>query len=189
MQLRSTEINRAANGAALFISTATQHRQTPYCEDLAENTKMSESNNLWSERILRFMARYLGSVALLALVAVFMPYSWMDGIHRALGMGRLPSEPIVGYLARSLSLFYALQGGLLLFCSFDLRRHRMVFCFIGTAFIFFGLILWGVDFIEGMPDYWKSVEGPLVIIFGIAILIPALRLKKKLQPPGHSVLG
>jgi hypothetical protein len=93
-------------------------------------------------------------------------------------MGRLPSEPIVGYLARSLSLFYALMGGLLLLCSFDLRRHRVVLCYIGAAFIFLGLIMWGVDFIEGMPGYWKSVEGPFVIIFGIAILIPALRLKE-----------
>lgn len=139
---------------------------------------MIATRNLWPERILSFLARYLGAVSLIALIAVFIPYAWMDTIHQALGMGKLAPDPIVGYLARSLSLFYALMGGLLLLCSFDLRRHRLVLCYLGSAFIFFGLIMWGVDFIEGMPGYWRNIEGPLVIGFGLAILIPALRLKE-----------
>ena len=64
----------------------------------------------WQERVLCFFLRWVGGVSLLALVAVFMPYSWMDTIHQALGMGTLPAVPIVGYLARSLSLFYALMA-------------------------------------------------------------------------------
>jgi hypothetical protein len=137
---------------------------------------MNRNPMTWPERILRFLIRYLGVVALFALVAVFMPYSWMNYIHRALGMGILPAEPIVGYLARSLSLFYALMGGLLLVCSFDLHRHRAVLCYTGAAFVVFGMVMWGVDFVEGMPGFWKRGEGPIVIVFGAAILILALRL-------------
>jgi hypothetical protein len=130
----------------------------------------------WSERALRSMLRYIGSVSLLALIAVFMPDVWMDSIHRSLGMGSLPTEPIVGYLARSLSLFYALMGGLLLLCSFDPRRYRNLLCYLAVAFVFFGIVIWGVDFVEGMPSYWKHAEGPGVILIGAAILILSLRL-------------
>jgi hypothetical protein len=131
----------------------------------------------WPERILRCMIRCLGAVSMLALIAVFIPYHWMDSIHRALGMGTLPPEPIVGYLARSLSLFYALMGGLFLLCSFDLHRYRLVVCYLGAAFVFFGAVIWGVDFAEGMPGYWKTVEGPMVLIFGIVIFLLAIHLK------------
>ncbi len=130
-----------------------------------------------SERFLRLLLRYIGSVSLLALVAVFMPGTWMDVTHRWLGMGALPAVPIVGYLARSLSLFYGLLGGLLWVCSFDPPRHRQVLCYLGVAFIFFGVIMWGVDFIECMPAFWKHVEGPTVIFFGSGILGLAARLK------------
>lgn len=130
-----------------------------------------------TERILRFLIRCIGAASLLAVVAVFMPYTWMDATHRALGMGALPAQPIVGYLARSLSLFYALMGGLLWICSYDLHRSRLVLCYLGAAFIFSGMLMLGVDFEEGMPAYWRNAEGPIVIVFGAAILILALRLK------------
>jgi hypothetical protein len=127
---------------------------------------MNTLTRTWTERLLRFLLRYIGGVALLALIAVFMPYDWMNHIHQALGMGTLPSEPIVGYLARSLSLFYALLGGLLIFFSFNPRRYRMAICFLGAAFLFFGIVMLGVDFSEGMPGFWKIVEGPIDIGFG-----------------------
>jgi hypothetical protein len=38
--------------------------------------------------------------------------------------------------------------------------------------------MWFVDFLEGMPDYWKHLEGPIVIVFGVVILLAALRLTK-----------
>jgi hypothetical protein len=130
-----------------------------------------------SERVLCVLLRYLGSVSLLAMVAVFIPYSWMDATHRWLGMGKLPSDPIVGYLARSLSLFYALLGALLWLCSFDLHRHRAVLCYLAAAFIFFGAVLWGIDYAEGMPAYWKHAEGPMVMVMGAILFTLSVRLK------------
>jgi len=134
-----------------------------------------------SERLLRFLLRYIGTMSILALAAVCMPYSWMDATNQWLGMGTLPTDPVVGYLARSLSLFYALMGGLLWTCSFDLHRHRVVLCYLGAAFVFFGLTMWAVDFAEGMPGYWKHTEGPMVIVFGSLILGLTTRMKSSGQ--------
>lgn len=130
------------------------------------------------EQSLRWLLRCAGSVSLLAVIAVFMPYSWMDATHRALGMGPLPAEPVVGYLARSLSAFYALLGGLLWVYSFDLHRHRVAIGYLGAAFVVFGATLIGVDFAEGMPPFWRWGEGPIVIGFGTAMLWLAARLRR-----------
>ena len=108
-----------------------------------------------------------------------MPYSWMNAIHQRLGMGELPSEPIVGYLARSTSRFYALFGGLLWVVSFDLYRHRPVLCYLGAAIAFFGAVLFAVDIIEGLPLYWILFEGPLNAAFGVLIFVCNRRLKNK----------
>ncbi|MDO8545010.1 MAG: hypothetical protein Q7S40_31585 [Opitutaceae bacterium] len=136
-------------------------------------------NQSRAESLLRFVLRAIGGVSLLALVAVVMPYSWMDATHRWLGLGKLPSEPIVGYLARSLSAFYALLGGLFWMLSFDLPRHRPTVCFLGVATIGFGAILTGIDWAEGLPRYWKVWEGPWVMFMGAAIAWLAFRIKPR----------
>ncbi len=129
------------------------------------------------DRFFKLFLRVIGTAALFAAGAVVMPYSWMDAIHRWLGLGELPSEPIVGYLARSTSAFYALFGGLLWAVSFDLRRHRVVLCYLGGATIVFGAVLFAVDFFEGLPLYWTIGEGPFNVVFGVVILVLACRLK------------
>jgi len=133
------------------------------------------------ERLFKSFLRVLGSVALLAVFAVVMPYSWMNAIHQRLGMGKLPSEPIVGYLARSTSAFYALLGALLWVVSSDLVRHRPVLRFLGVAIILFGGMLLIVDFVEGMPLWWSLWEGPIDITFGALILAFGQRSEAKLS--------
>jgi hypothetical protein len=128
------------------------------------------------ERLLRLFLRLFGTGGLLAVFCVFLPYSWMNAAHRALGMGTLPDEPIVGYLARSVSAFYALTGGLLWVLSFDVRRYRLALCYVGGGVIFVGLVLLGVDAVEGMPLPWLLVEGPFTTAAGIAILLLSLRV-------------
>jgi len=128
------------------------------------------------DRFLRLFLRIIGTASLFAFVAVVMPYSWMNAIHQWLGMGRLPTEPIVGYLARSTSAFYALFGGLLWVVSFDLQRHRLVLRYLGAAIILFGATLIAIDMFEGMPLYWSLCEGPIDIGFGIVILFLSYRI-------------
>lgn len=134
------------------------------------------------EFLLRFFLRAIGGVSLLALVAVVMPYTWMNATHEWLGLGPLPDEPIVGYLARSLSAFYAFFGGLLWMVSFDLQRHRPTLCFLGGVTIVFGALLLGIDWVEGLPSYWRSGEGPFVMAVGAAILVLARKIPRANAP-------
>jgi hypothetical protein len=128
------------------------------------------------ESICRAFLRIMGSVSLLALVFVAVPYAWMDAIHQGLGLGRLPDEPIVGYLARSTSAFYAMLGGLLWLASFDLKRHRLLLGYLGAAMVALGLALGAIDWIEGMPLFWKVGEGPIDVAFGIVLVWMSRRI-------------
>ena len=77
-----------------------------------------------AEKALVILLRFVGVGALFALVAVFMPVSWMATTHRWLGLGEMPTGPVVEYLARSVSAYYALFGVLCLTVAADVDRHR-----------------------------------------------------------------
>ena len=124
-----------------------------------------------AEDVLRWYLRLVGTVSLLALPCALMPFSWMDATHRWLGLGPLPAAPVVPYLARSLSLFYALLGGLLWTASFDLPRHRAMLSYVGSAMVLFGLTLCWVDFAAGLPKWWVAYEGPWDAMLGALILL------------------
>jgi len=128
------------------------------------------------EKILKLMLRVIGASSMTALIFVAAPYAWMDSIHVDLGLGRLPDQPVVGYLARSLSAFYALMGGLFWVLSFDVRRYRRVLAYLGAAIIFFGGALFVVDRSEGLPSWWTLWEGPFTVAFGAVVLALARRI-------------
>ncbi len=132
-----------------------------------------------SERFLRVFLRIIGSAGVLAVVFVFVPFSWMDAIHRRLGLGDLPDKPIVAYLARWTSAFYAMLGGLFWVLSFDLRRYRLVLCYAGGVVVFFAAALCAVLALEGMPLWWCVPEGMFNVVFGIVILGLSLRIKRE----------
>jgi hypothetical protein len=127
-------------------------------------------------RWFQFFLRTIGSASLLAVFAVFLPYETMNATHQWLGMGKLPDAPIVGYLARSTSAFYAILGGLLWLASFDLPRHRLLLGYIGGALAVLGVVLFGVDIIEGLPGYWIAIEGPADTLFGLTIYLWSRRI-------------
>ena len=130
-----------------------------------------------SGQTLKFILRLMGSSSLFALIFVAAPYRWMDSIHSTLGMGLLPDVPVVGYLARSTSAFYALLGGLFWVVSFDLERHRRVLIYLGAAITSFGVVLLVVDWVEGMPSFWTLWEGPFVMVVGLAILLLSRKIR------------
>lgn len=131
---------------------------------------MSSRNSVENaERILTFVLRLIGTTSLFALIFVVAPRSWMESIHAGLGMGRLPEAPVVGYLARSTSAFYALLGGLFWVVSLNLRRHSAVLRYLGGAVASLGVALIWIDWTEGMPLFWKVWEGPFVAILGLVI--------------------
>lgn len=127
---------------------------------------------------LCWVLRVMGSFSLLAIPFVFVPRATMEAIHAQLGIGELPRAPIVGYLARSLSAFYALVGGLLWLLSFDPERHRSVLIYLGSAIALMGGALLFIDLYEGLPAVWTWWEGPFVALFGATILLLARRLPR-----------
>ena len=126
------------------------------------------------DKVLVILFRYLlGIGSLFALIPVFMPVSWMAATHRWLGLGEMPTGPVVEYLARSLSAFYALVGALCLLVASDLERYRPLVRFLGVAFALMSLVLLGVDLAAGMPWWWSASEGPGGVVFGALLFVLA----------------
>ncbi len=134
------------------------------------------------ERALKIFLRSVGFVAALAAFGVVMPYAWMNEIHQYLGLGVLPDAPIVGYLARSTSAFYALYGGLLWVLSLDLSRYRPLLSCVGIGTILLGAALTGVDRVEGLPFFWQVGEGPFDMAAGTLLLLLAHSVKEEGDP-------
>jgi hypothetical protein len=130
-----------------------------------------------ADKALVILLRLVGVTALFALVAVVMPSSWMAATHRWLGLGEMPTGPVVEYLARSLSAFYAVFGALCLVLTTDLDRYRPLVRFLGVAFSLMSVALLGVDLAAGMPWWWSASEGPGGVVFGALLFV--------LAGPGH----
>lgn len=111
-----------------------------------------------------------GCVMLLALFASLMPTSWMALTHRWLGLGVFPESALVEYLTRSISILYAIHGGLLLIVSSDIPRFTPVIRYLGISTCATGLILLVIDIYAGLPLTWTLVEGPMVMLIGIMIV-------------------
>src|SRR2546423_1261960 len=94
-----------------------------------------------SDNALVILRRIVGVPDLFALVAVVMPTSWMAATHRWLGRGEMPTDPVVAYLARSLSAFYAVMGALCLVMAANLERYRPLVRFLGVAFALMSVVL------------------------------------------------
>jgi len=139
-----------------------------------------------TERILAVLLRICGACMLLALPAAFMPYDWMDAIHRRAGLGQLPDVPTVGYLTRSLSGFYALHGALFVFLARDVRTYLPVIRFLAIAGIVSGAGLFGLDAAVGMPRRWTLAEGPYVVALS-AVLVWLARPRSAPHRAGNGV--
>jgi ubiquinone/menaquinone biosynthesis C-methylase UbiE len=126
-----------------------------------------------SEKALVILLRFVGFTALFALAAMVMPMSWMAAAHRWLGLGAMPTAPVVEYLARSVSAFYALVGALCLVVASDLQRYRPLVLFLVAAFALMSLVLLGIDLSAGMPWWWTISEGPPGVVFGTLMLFLA----------------
>jgi len=122
------------------------------------------------DRSLMLFLRVVGTVAGSAALCAMMPLRAMDAVHQTLGMGPLPSQPIVEYLARSTSAFYALLGALLWALSLDLTRYRPLVRGTGLAFIALGLLLLWTDIGAGLPWFWQAAEGPIDALFGVILV-------------------
>jgi hypothetical protein len=112
-----------------------------------------------ADKVLVVLLRVGGVSGLFVLVAVFMPVSWMVAAHRWLGLGEMPTSPVVEDLARSLSGFYAILGALCLVLASDLERYRPLVRFLAATVVLMGVVFTGVDWAAGLPCWWTAFEG------------------------------
>ena len=134
-----------------------------------------------SERALIVLLRVVGALTAAALVAVVLPSDWMAGVHRWLGLGEFPEQPSAEYLARSLSLFYAVLGVLLWRLSSDVRRFAPLIGFLARSGLVVGAVLLAVDVLAGLPVWWIVSEA--VSWFGISGAVLLLRWKQPSSSP------
>ena len=135
-----------------------------------------------AERLLRTLLRLVGSVTMLALVPLLMPTAWLAGIHEWLALGKFPEGPVVEYLARSVSAFYAILGGLFWLVSFDVRRYAAVIIYLAVIFVVFGVVILVIDVWLDLPLWWSLVEGPLSILLGIVVLALQRHVRQAAAP-------
>jgi len=124
-----------------------------------------------ADRTLVLVLRVTGAVMVLAVIPVFMPLSWMAACHEGAGLGPMPTGAIVEYLARSVSAFYALMGGLLWLVAGRARRYADVIAYLAFIFVVFGVVILVIDIRLGLPLWWILLEGPPIAIIGLAVLM------------------
>jgi len=117
-----------------------------------------------------WVLRVVGVLAMLAIVAVFMPLSWMASVHESIGMGKMSEGPIVEYLARSLSALYALLGCWIFYLSGRVPEQLGFVRLFGSLFAVFGVVLGWIGFKSSMPVTWVLLEGPPAILLGLWII-------------------
>lgn len=138
-----------------------------------------------ARQALVVLLRLVGCFDLLALGGVVMPQAWMEATHAWLQMGTLPDAPVVGYLARSASMLYAVHAAMLLFISFDVVRYWRLITFVAISTIVLGVTILAIDLAEGMPLFWTLLEGPSIIVVGALLL--ALQGMAGWGVPGESI--
>jgi len=128
-----------------------------------------------AERALKIVLRVNGIITSMAILAVFMPLSWMDDTHRYLGMGEAPKAPIFEYLARTVSFLYFVHGTLCLLLSTDVRRFGPIITYVAMIeLIFAGMVFW-IDAKSHMPLAWTLAEAPAILLISGVTLILRLR--------------
>jgi hypothetical protein len=122
------------------------------------------------EKMLAFLLRATGLVMVSAAVFVFCPLHWMNAIHQMLGLGSLPTGPVMEYLARTESALYAYLGAMLFFISFDLPRYRPLLRFLAWIGILFSIGVTVLDAKLGLPAFWIAGEGSFTLLLCVVLL-------------------
>jgi hypothetical protein len=131
-----------------------------------------------TDRTVALALRFFGAIDMLALVAVAMPYAWMQAIHARLGLGVMPDAPIVEYLARHVSLWYAVHAATFLYLSTDVPRFRPVIRFLGWFGLAFVVVLAWINAGSGLPLWWV-VQEPVGGSVEAIVLLVLLRLAER----------
>lgn len=131
---------------------------------------MDGNSQLQRERkLLFYLLRALAIMGMAAIVPVVMPHAWMNWFHREMGLGEMPDIPIVGYLARSVSLFYVWAGAIAWYLSNDLEGRLPFIRFVGGTGVGIGLAISAGGLVSGLPWWWVASEAAFAVFYFGAI--------------------
>lgn len=137
-----------------------------------------------SERHILLAIQVTAVLEMLAAVAIVAPFDWINTTHQWLLGSDMPEDPIAAYLARALSLFYVMNGAMVLFATFDVERYRPLIRLWAWLMIAAGIALFFVDSAAGLPAVWTWTESLFPLIFGALVvwLLPANPAEQKTSP-------
>lgn len=131
-----------------------------------------------AEGWLVLLLRLIGGLCLLALVALWMPRTWLDAGHRWLGWGAFPAAPVAEYLARSVSALSAFYGGLLVSLSSDVRRYCPLIRYQAVAIMLLsacGVVVGGW---AGVPRWFVGGDALACWAYGVPMVVLAGRVDR-----------
>lgn len=134
-----------------------------------------------TERYLKLLLQVVGIMSLPAIVAVFMPHSWLVRGTQLAEPGT-PVKVLVPYLARLVSAYYFLQGGLLLIFATDVRKYAGPICWIAICWL--GAVL--AFLIYGVAGLIKGGFGWFIwfvasdVAFGFVLAVAILLLQRRI---------
>ena len=131
------------------------------------------------------LLRLLGLLDFCALAAVVAPRAWIAASHEWLGLGAFPAGPLVEYLARCTSVWYASYGLLLWFISRDVERYARLIRFLSCVLIVQGIMIVWIDLAARMPGWWTAFEGPCCSGLGAILLMLQRRTITRPCPKSH----
>lgn len=122
------------------------------------------------DKCLVWLLRFDAVALSLAFVAVFLPGSFMESSHEAMGMGEFPAVPLVDYLTRSVAVMYATRGLFVWLASTDVKKYGALIRLVGASNVLIGAFLLFIDLHAGMPMFWVMAEGPSIAMVGLLVL-------------------
>lgn len=123
-----------------------------------------------AERLQSWLLRLEGSFEILAFIAVVMPRSWMEVSHAWLGLGEMPTGPILMFMIRQASYAYGMHGVSMWILATDVTRFRPLIIFNGISFLLAGPVFFLIDYTYGMPFFWTLMDSIGCGGFGAALL-------------------
>jgi hypothetical protein len=152
-------------------------------QDLQEDSVVLHTPKNW----LKFILRFNGILAALAIVAVLMPQSWLvwcvSKVEPGLKVGLL-----VSYLARALSMFFVLVGFLLIEFAKDVERYKTPIRII-PIWCLFAIFSFGIYASKNLPYvtkqwfFWAiTIDGVCSLIMITAVLALQSRIENANSP-------
>ena len=134
-----------------------------------------------TEKYLRLLLRIIGASAILAIVAVIMPHSWLVYWVELAEPGT-PVRVLIPYFARLLSAYYVLLGVLLVFFASDIRRYApairtvAIWCLLtGAAFVTYLVVVLPWSQWTGFVWFVFS-DATFGVVFAVATLVLGRRV-------------